>query len=131
MAVLPQIEGGSTHITYGKLLGVAIARSSQNQVGALLVAQKLGSAAASAAFSGESSLPSVRTDVTLDTSANAVAAAFVQSALIARGWDDPAPSETNVIFGNMVESVLSSKSLPPEAAAEAVSELQAIIQSHN
>jgi len=119
VAVLPQLEGNTTHLTFGEITGVAISRTAQNPNGALLVAQHLTGQAAVSLLAQQIFLPPVRRDVVVDTSSNAAAAVFVQSSLIARGWLDPSPAGTNTVFQNMVNEVLSGAQEPASAVAEA------------
>ncbi len=127
VAPLPQIEGNATHVAYGRMTGLAIARSATNVQGALTIAQKLSGKSAVSLVSGALSLPPVRRDVTVDTSANAAAGVFVQSGLIARGWLDPNATQTDLLFQTMIESVVSGKSNPATAVAEATLGLRQLL----
>jgi ABC-type glycerol-3-phosphate transport system substrate-binding protein len=115
VALLPQIKGNSTQMTFGQLTGLSISRVSPNPNGALAVAQKLTSQAAISTLAGLAPLPPVRRDVEVDTSTNAAAAVFIQSALIARGWLDPDAAATDKAFGDMIQSVVSGKEVPSTA----------------
>lgn len=123
VAVFPQIQGNSTRVTYGQLLGFAISRSAKNVQGALAIAERLSGKSSVALISGILSLPPVRRDVSVDTSGNAAAAVFVQSALIARGWLEPS-DKTDTIFMTMIESVVSGQSTPSVAIREAAQTLE-------
>ena len=126
-AVLPQIEGGGVKATYGRLVGLAIPRSSSNPAGALTVARHLTDKTGIGTLAPLTGLPPVRRDVVLDTANNAAMTVFVQSALLARGWLDPSSSATNRIFQTMVESVISGKNEPAAAVAAAAAELEALL----
>lgn len=123
VSVMPQIEGNSARVAYATLTGLAIPRAAANPQGALYAAQKLTSKDASAYISKELSLPSARRDVPADTSSNAAADVFLQSALISRTWLDPNSPQTDSIFKEMIESVVSGKSQPAEAVQNARQEL--------
>ncbi|HYF12820.1 MAG TPA: extracellular solute-binding protein [Candidatus Paceibacterota bacterium] len=123
-AVVPQIEGNNTRVVYGYLIGLAIPKSSNNIQGALMAAQSLTSKSGISLISGALSLPPVRRDVSVDTSGDAVAGAFVNSALISRGWLDPSPRETDQIFRSMIESVVSGALTPAAAINEGSRSLQ-------
>lgn len=127
VATMPQLMGASAKITSGDIQGLAIARGAANSSGALVVAQKLTAAEASAAAAQGLSLPPVRRDVQLDTSASAVAATFVQSALISRGWADPNSAATDSIFKSMVESVSSGRSTPEQAVSDAAQAMRQLL----
>jgi ABC-type glycerol-3-phosphate transport system substrate-binding protein len=119
VAVLPQLQGSSAHLTYGLMTGLAIPRSAANVKGALAVAEKLSSQLGVQTTVAQTGLPAVRTDVAVDTSANAAAQVFSQSALISRGWFDPNSNATNGIFQTMIESVTTGASDPAQAVSEA------------
>lgn len=126
--LLPQIEGSASSVTYGRLIALAVPRTSSNPTGALTVAERLTGARAVGLLSSLTGLPPVRRDVALDTSDNAALAVFVQSALIAHGWLDPAPTITNGLFQSMIESVISGKEEPAGAVAGAGQELSQLLR---
>jgi ABC-type glycerol-3-phosphate transport system substrate-binding protein len=126
VAPMPQLQGNSTHLTFGRLTGVAVSRSAANPQGALTVAQSLSGQRASAALTAALFLPPARRDVALDTSNNAAMQVFVQSSLISRAWLDPAPAQTDAIFKTMIQSVVSGAQLPGGAVAEGAQQLQQI-----
>lgn len=129
VALLPQIEGNATHVTFGELTGVAVSRTAANPAGALTIAKKLGGQAGVAALAEATGLPPVRRDVLQDTSANAPATAAAQSALIAAGWLDPNAAKTDVIFQSMIESVVSGKYQPDQAVSQAAQALRTVLQA--
>jgi ABC-type glycerol-3-phosphate transport system substrate-binding protein len=126
VAIVPQIEGNSARITYGKIVGLAIPRSTSNTQGALSIAQKLSDKTAIGLISGALSLPPVRRDVGVDTTSNAAAATFVSSALISRGWLDPGPTESDPLFQTMIESVVSGRDTPAGAVSDGAAALQTL-----
>ncbi len=127
IAPIPQIEGNQTRYTYGNMTGLAIPRSARNPQGAVVVAQKMTGKSFSTAFSLATALPSVRRDVVFDTSANATAGIAAQAALIARGFLDPNPRETDLIFQTMIESVISGAKTTNEAVRDGAAELTALL----
>jgi hypothetical protein len=64
----------------------------------------------------------------LNTTDDAALAVFVESSLIARGWLDPAPRETDRVFQDMVESVVSGQNEPAGAVFDASQELQTLVK---
>ena len=131
VALVPQINGNATKSTFGRMTGVAISRTSRNQNGALSIAEKLTSQAAITALAQASTLPPVRRDVVLNTSNNAAANIFAQSALIARGWLDPSPAETDGIFSDMIQSVVSGRSDPASAVFSAEQALESLLHTNS
>lgn len=127
IAVMPQIQGNASALTYAKILGLSIPRTSMNPRGALLIAQKLSSPPAALALAARTGLPPVRRDIAIDTSENAAMQTFAASALIAQAWLDPSPKETNKIFQTMIESVVSGQKEPQSAVFTAAEEFNDII----
>jgi ABC-type glycerol-3-phosphate transport system substrate-binding protein len=127
--IMPQIQGNTSMLTYGNVWGVAVPRTAQNAQGAAAVAQAFAGAEFSAALASGRGLPSVRRDAAQDTTGNAVAAVFAQSALMARGWADPSPRETDTLFETMIESVSSGRSTPAEAVSNASRLLEQLLRS--
>ncbi len=127
VGLLPQIEGNATRVTYGDMSGFAVTRTARNVQGALAIAQKLSGQKGAALIAGALSLPPVRRDVPVDTNANAAAGVFVESALIARGWLDLSPADTNVLFQTMIESVVSGKATTAGAVSEGAQALQLLL----
>lgn len=126
-ALMPQLRSGPA-ATYGRITGAAVSLGSDNPQGALAVAQYLSGQTAIRALAPISGLPPVRRDVQMDTSANAAASVFNQSALIARGWLDPDAGRTDTLFKDMVESVLSGESDPSLVVLDAVEELNELLK---
>jgi len=129
VAPLPQIKGNTSRLTFGDMTGLAISRGAPNPNGAMIIAQALTSAASQQALVSATGLPSVRRDVSVDTSSNASSFVFAQSALIAHGWLDPDTNSTDSIFQTMIESVLSGQQDPAAAVGEASQELSHLINS--
>lgn len=127
IATVPQLQGAGTLLTYGEMTGLAIPRSARNINGAGVIAQKLTSQLAGATLTQLTGLPSARRDAIPDTSSNAAADTFTRSALMARGWLDPSPRETDPVFKDMVESVISGRSEPATAVSEAAQEFVRLI----
>ena len=89
VAPLPQISQSGTRVTYGRLMGVAIARTTGNITGALAVAQQLSGTAAVGLISGALSLPPVRRDVAVDGAhRDGVAPGFVEVVDVVDGHRD-------------------------------------------
>lgn len=130
VAVVPQIQGSGVTMTMGQMTGFAIPRTTANPTGALLVAEKLTSQANITSWVGVSGTPPVRRDVSVDTSKGAAQSVFAKSALIARGWLDPNPVQTNAVFQDMIESVMSAKANPGVAVFNANQVLQTLLKTN-
>ena len=64
-----------------------------------------------------------RLDLLQSKGTDAYSPTFYNSALYARSWLDPAPEDTETIFKNMVESVLSNSMSSYEAIRDANSKM--------
>ncbi|MGC9602782.1 MAG: extracellular solute-binding protein [Minisyncoccia bacterium] len=128
VSVLPQLQGNSTHVTFGQLTGVAISRTAANPSGALAVVEALTGQQAISLLAQAVPLPPVRRDVSVNTANNAPMQVFVESSLISHAWLDPAPAQTDTIFQTMINEVLSGALAPAGAVAEAS---QALAQLFN
>ncbi len=131
VALVPQLQGAGSRLTYGRITAMAIPRASANIQGAAVIAQKLSGAQAASLLAQRTAFPSVRRDVQSDTSASAVAEVFTQSALMSRAWFDPAHRATDNVFKTMIESVVSGGSSPAEAVGDAMQEFTRLIPLTN
>lgn len=127
IAIVPQLQGNNSRLTYGRLTGLAIPRSARNISGGAIIAAKLTSADAATVLAQNTGMPAARRDVSLDTSASAAVEVFAQSALMSRGWVDPGPRDTDPVFKTMIESVISGSSEPATAVSEAGQEFARLI----
>jgi ABC-type glycerol-3-phosphate transport system substrate-binding protein len=127
VALLPQVGKNVTRMTYGAMNGLAIPKGSKNINGALTIAKGFSGKTASSLLSSALGLPSPRRDVSVNTSADAAASVFSQSALISRTWLDPDSTATDKLFQSMIESVISGKLEPNQAVIDASRELESLI----
>src|SRR5262249_14606022 len=125
----PQLQGNTTRLTFGRMQGLAIARTAQNANGALVIAEKLTGQQAISLLVSAVPLPPVRRDVAEDTSSNAALAVFLQSSLISSAWADPNPTQTDTIFKNMIESVVSGQNEPAAAVADGAQALTQLMSN--
>ena len=131
VAQLPQIQGTGIKMTFGQLTGLAIPRTTPNPTGAMLAAEKLTSLAGITSIVASTNLPSVRSDIQVDTSKDAAQSVFASSALISRGWLDPDPAQTDTEFQNMIESVTSSSADPSAAIFNTEQLLQTLLHTNS
>ena len=129
VTMMPQVGSASTKLTFGRIQGVAITAASRNQIGAFYAATILAGKSVAANISAALELPPVRRDLISLAPGNAKLAVFYDSALISRGWYDPSPSESNLVFMAMFDSVTSGRNSMAEALAVANGSLSKIINS--
>lgn len=130
VALLPQIRDLTTRKTFGEMQAFAVPRGSLNPAGAQLIAFLLGAAGPSAMLSEARGTPSPHLDVlgfSSSTSTRPEDSVFRDSALFARAWFDPDPSETERVFKNMIEGVTSGALRLQDAVSEGDKALQDIL----
>ncbi len=133
VAMIPQRKDASTKVTFGKIMSVAVMKSSKNLNTAFIA----GNLLSGADFTGKLtalpsiSLPPVRRDllsIAPPQSANqSYVSTFYKSALIARAWLDPDTNTTSNIFRSMVEDTFSGKLTYQGAVDEASSTLDLLL----
>jgi ABC-type glycerol-3-phosphate transport system substrate-binding protein len=123
VAPMPQVKGASTKLTYAHVTGIAISSASKNFTTAFTAASFLATgdfAGKLATISGE--VP-VRRDLLAVKQTDAYTPIFYSSALYGSSWLDPSTTDTDNIFQNMVESVLSNNMTVDEAVRDASGKL--------
>ncbi len=133
VAMMPQPKDASTKVTFGKIMSIAVMKSSKN-INTAYIAGNLMSAAS---FSGQLtalpgvSLPPVRRDLLsvapAQTTNQSYVSTFYKSALIARAWLDPEAVTTSTIWRSMVEDTFSGKLTYQAAIDEAGSTLDLLL----
>ena len=126
---VPQSRVSSKIITFGRLRGVAISRSSKNLTTAFTFAAKLVSKDSALSLSEIMYLPSARRDLlSLKPSKDATLSVFYDSAIQSKGWLDPDSSATELIFREAIESITSGRARTTGALNKANSEINALIK---
>ena len=127
VAIIPQRRDGKTKITFGKIQGLALVKSSRKLSSAFSSISTLTSKDNISLWVKTSGLPPVRRDLLASGSTDPVGSIFYSSAIISKGWLDPNREETKNIFQNMIESVVSGRLRLVEAVRRADSEIQNLL----
>jgi ABC-type glycerol-3-phosphate transport system substrate-binding protein len=127
VAPIPQARGSQNRVTFGRMHGISIVRSTQNPAIAFAVMEVLTSKDALSLWTELTYLPPVRRDVINQGTKDPYLQIFYDSALIADSWLDPDKFESGQIFQNMVESVTSGKSTISNSVTTADRLLQDLI----
>lgn len=127
VAVIPQRREAKTKMTFGKMQGFALVKSSKKLSSAYATISLLTSKDNISKWSKTSGLPPVRRDLLSAGSIDSVGSIFYTSAIISKAWLDPNREETNEIFKNMVESAISGKLRLSESAKQADEEIQSLL----
>jgi multiple sugar transport system substrate-binding protein len=109
VAPVPQPTGTKTEVTFARMHGFTVLKSSKNKSTAFIVLQKLLDPHFAEAFSGAFNLPPVRRDLLAVPQTDAVNSVLYDAAIRARTWLDPRPDETDKAFQESVESVSSGR----------------------
>lgn len=128
VALLPRPRDAALGITYGKLTGISVLRTSRAPSVALQVAYALTSPEASARLHQTNNLPPVQRSLLSDRPTDVYGAVLYDSAPRARMFLDPNPKVTSEAFKVMVESVTGGKVRSGEALDRANSTLQSALR---
>jgi ABC-type glycerol-3-phosphate transport system substrate-binding protein len=126
ITTMPQGAGATARRTYGDFYAFAIPRASQNERGAYAAAKKLTGAEGGNMLASSLGMVSPRRDVLGAKEGDLYKQIIMESAIIARGWFDPAPVESGKVFMQMVEDITSNRARIGEAVNDAIDRLTLI-----
>ncbi len=110
VAATPQPKDTSAQVTYGKVYGLSVLKSSMNKKTAFIaVTRLLLDADPAKKFAEAYHLPPVRRDHLVNRPTDDAAYIFYDAAIRARTWLDPKPETTSNIFATMVDDVSSGR----------------------
>lgn len=119
---VPQTTSGSG-ATFGSMYALAITKSSQNMASAFNVVKMMVDEDSLASLSDLSNLPPVSRNLLSKETNDPYLEIFNNSALLSKAWLDPNNSETNPIFSEMIESVISGRKTIKNAVQSANAEI--------
>lgn len=129
VAQVPQNMSGIPNV-YGKIYALAIVKQTKNAVGALGVISQLTAQAAVQHYTDITNLPPVRRDLLAQQPKDPFMTVFYRSAIQAKSWFDPSPTESNRVFQDMIESIISGKSKLSNAVSDAKQKLDMLLKSN-
>jgi multiple sugar transport system substrate-binding protein len=125
---IPQPKSAVNKTTFGTMLGFAIMKSSSNVTTDIqVIGDMLSQPFVSEWADVSNTAPASTAYLTADPS-NAIQTAVYSSALYAKAWLDPDPTQTDQIFGRMIENVTSGQTTIPQALYTASQELGSLLQ---
>lgn len=128
IASIPQVEGSPNNLTYSKVYALAVSKTSPNLQGAFYVASELANGPLAGAFSLVSGLTPVRRDLLAPSaSLTKFTDIYYKSAISSRSWVDPSYIESNKVFGDMIENVLSGLENYAGSVSDANTELRTLL----
>ncbi len=123
VAPVPQGGAATTRRGYGVFYGFAIPRASGNVSGAYAAAQRITGAKYANELTTALTMAPVRRDLVAAGANDPLRSISLQAALIARGWLDPNPTDSDSIFMQMVEDVVSNRARVGVAVTDAINRL--------
>ncbi len=127
VAGIPQVKGSSFKSTTARVTGLAVSSFSKNFTAAFTAASLM----ATSDFAGKLALATgtapARRDLLSIKPSDAFSPIFYNSALYAKSWLDPSPTDTDNIFSVMVNAVLSNNLSVIDAINDASSKLQLLL----
>ena len=124
---IPQIKSAKFKLTSGRVTGIAISSSSKNLTTALTAASLLATSSFASDFAYAAGIPPARRDLLAGKPTDAYFPIFFNSALYAKAWLDPSPSDTDNIFKNMIDGVLSNSMTVDNAIKDANSKFSLLL----
>jgi ABC-type glycerol-3-phosphate transport system substrate-binding protein len=128
VAPFPQIKGASAKVTGARVMGIALLSSSKNFNTAFTAASAMATGTFASQFATALGVAPARRDLLAVKQIDAYSPTFYSSALYAKSWLDPSPSDTNTIFSNMIEGVLSNSMSTSGAVSDASSKLDLLLR---
>ncbi len=123
VSTFPQGSTATVYRTYGNFYGFAIPAASANKQGAYAAAQKISSAQYSPLLTQSINMASPLRSVLSAGETSAYRQVMAKAALTARAWLDPNRDNTNTIFTDMVDAVVSGRDRVANAVADAIRKL--------
>jgi len=108
VAGMPQIKNASFKLTSARVTGLAVSSFSKNLQTALNAANLMATGDFAGKLAVAMEVPPARRDLLSKKPTDAYFPIFYTSALYAKSWLDPSPKDTNDIFSEMVNAVLSN-----------------------
>ncbi len=124
---VPQIEGAPNKQTSAKVTGIAISNATKNLNTSLIVSTIMSSGDFPKNLAMKLNVAPARRDLIQTPPNDSFSPVFYSSALFAKAWMDPAPSETSNAFEAMIEGVLSNRRSLGEAINEVGSKLSLML----
>ena len=123
----PQIRNANFKSTGARITGVAMLTSSRNLNTAVTVGNLMATSNFASKFAVATGMAPARRDLLRNKPSDAFSPVFYDSALYARSWLDPSPSDTNNIFRNMIDGVLSNRFNVDAAVSDADNKLNLLL----
>jgi ABC-type glycerol-3-phosphate transport system substrate-binding protein len=128
VAPVPQESTATIHRVYGDFYAFAVPRASQNAQGAYAVASLFASDVPASELVATLGFAPVRRTLLSVRPADPFMSVVYDAALIARGWLDPSPLESAVIFRSTIEEVSSGRARLRNAITDMAYQLEQLFR---
>jgi ABC-type glycerol-3-phosphate transport system substrate-binding protein len=128
IAPVPQAQGATALRNYGTFYGFAIPKASRNSGGAYAVATKLSGSAVARQLTNALDLVPAQRALYSGATGDVYEDILRESALVSRGWLDPAPRESASAFKTMIDEVTSGRKEIERVVNDAVYTLEALFR---
>ncbi len=128
VAMVPQVRGSERKLTFGRMNGVAVLKDGDNITGSLFAARLITGGNIAEKLSRELNLPPAHRGLLSQEPGGTELPVFYDSAIISKSWPDPAPNETDKIFEDTIEGILSSRYSVDVAVAGMERQLEQVIK---
>jgi ABC-type glycerol-3-phosphate transport system substrate-binding protein len=126
VAPIPVSREGGTEVSYANMNAFAITKSSKNISPAFSVISALVAKEPIKILSDLTSLPSARRDLLSQRQTNSYLSVFWDGAIRSRGWLDPSPESSDLLFKDMIQSITSGRVRTSEAVNRTQRELSSL-----
>jgi len=120
---IPQIKNSTSKRTFGDIYAIAVNKSSQNIASAFQIAGSLSTGENAKNLSIALSLPPSLKSLLTDKPDDPYLSTFFDSSLISRSWLDPNGVKSSLVFGELLDNILSNKLSLKEAIDKADGQL--------
>ena len=131
VTTVPQTRTANRKLTFGKVQGLAILKSSKVLSADLAAVTLLSSKEIVSTASTALNLPPVRRDLLAQKPQESYLSVFYDGALLSKGWLDPSPSETNAIFSEIVQDITSGRRKLSDAVENGNAQLLKLLRGYN
>ncbi|MBP9760375.1 MAG: extracellular solute-binding protein [Candidatus Pacebacteria bacterium] len=130
ITLFPQSISHTNQVTYGKFYGIALLSSSPYKNRAYEVVQLLSSKLATADWQKATLLPSTRRDSLVEDPNSPYSHTMVRSAIIARSWLEPGRNDTDNLFRQLINDVVTGKGSPSTSLGRVHDEMDVLLSGY-
>lgn len=127
VAPIPQIKNSTFKLTDARVTGLAISSFSKNFNTAFTAASLLATGDFASSFASATGTAPARRDLLSVKTTDEYSPYFYSSALYAKSWLDPSSTDTDNIFGGMINNVISGSMSVDDAIKDANSKMNLLL----